>query len=364
MSSQEILIVGPEQSRTGGVSRYIAEQQRHLDTVTTTVYETGPASAATIRALLVGALLSIWRMVQFPLERRPDVMHVHSSFQHSFYRNAFYVLFGRYVWNCPVVLHVHGSSFDTFLQPDSRVVSWFQSVVLNATTRVVVLSSYWQSVLAAVVPEDRIVVVPNAVPTGEYDPEYPEMPHVVFLSNLIERKGITEFVAAVEAASDDPDVAPFQVTIAGSGPLADRVERLAAEHDHVTYLGYVDEAKKRALLSSGTIYALPTRAEGLPIAILEAMAAGMAIVSTPVGSIPEVVGEDNGLLVQPGDADALTEALVELLADPDRVDRMGRTNRAVAVADYSWEAAADRLTELYATVDDATPARATPVTAS
>lgn len=356
MSAPRVLIVGPERSRTGGVARYMVEQQQHLDGVPTRVYETGPAGVGTIRALLVGVVLSVLRMARFPLQSRPDVVHVHSSFGRSFYRNAFYVLFVRYVWRRPVVLHVHGSSFDTFLQPESRVVARFQSFVLRASSRIVVLSSYWRSVLSERVPEERITVLPNAVPTDQYEAGTPpERPHVVFLSNLIERKGVTEFTDAVRILLERPDTPAIDVTVAGSGPLSDRVEALAAEYEAVSYDGYVDEAEKRRLLASASIYVLPTRAEGLPIAILEAMAAGTAVVSTPVGSIPEVIGEDNGRLVDPGDAQALAETLSELVAQPETVRRMGETNREVAVGSYSWNATARHLEGLYADIDGTDP---------
>lgn len=348
--AQQILIVGPNRNRTGGVSRYMIEQQRHLDSVAAKLYETGPASADSTRSLLVGVLFSLWRMLRFPFQARPDVVHVHSSFKNSFYRNSFYVMFGQYVWRRPVVFHVHGSSFDEFLQPESRHESWFHSTVLNAATRVIVLSPYWQTVLAEHVPEERIVVLPNAVPTDEYDPVTDGEPHVVFLSNLIERKGVTEFADAIDALDGRPDLPGFEVTVAGSGQLTDRVEKLAADHDTVSYLGYIDEAHKRAVLEEGTIYVLPTRAEGLPIVILEAMAAGTAIVSTPVGSIPEVVADENGRLVAPADAGALTETLATLLADSETVSKMGETNRQTAVENYSWVATATKLEELYATV--------------
>ncbi|HKJ57861.1 MAG TPA: glycosyltransferase family 4 protein [Halobacteriales archaeon] len=353
MGQLELLIVGPSGERTGGIARYIDEQRRHLDGVSVAEYRTGPGNADTMVAFVAGVLASLWRMVRFPFRRRPDVVHVHSSYRHSFYRKAFYVLFVAYVWRRPVVVHVHGSSFDDFLDDASAPVARFQSVVLGAAAAVVVLSEYWRDVLATRVPDDRIVVLPNAVPTEAYEPAFErDRQHVVFLSNLIERKGVAEFAAAIDALAARDDAPDFDVTVAGLGPLADRVEALAEDHEHVTYRGYVDEAEKRRLLDDATIYALPTYAEGLPIALLEAMAGGAAIVSTPVGSIPEVVGDENGRLVPAGDADALADALYELLRAPELVRRMGRRNRERAVEEFSWEATGDRLEALYAGLAD------------
>ena len=353
MGRIELLVVGPDGDRTGGVARYMDEQGRHLDGVAVDEYRTGPGSVDTTAALVAGLLRSLWRMALFPLRRRPDVVHVHSSYGRSFFRKAFYVLFVAHVWRRPVVVHVHGSSFDDFLDTDSAALARFQSVVLGAAAAVVVLSDYWRDVLATRVPDERVVVLPNAVPTREYDPAFRrDRQHVVFLSNLVERKGVAEFAAAIDELAARDDAPDFDVTVAGLGPLAGRVEELAEDHEHVTYRGYVDESEKRRLLDDATIYALPTYAEGLPIALLEAMAGGAAIVSTPVGSIPEVVGDDDGRLVPAGDADALADALYELLRAPALVRRMGRRNRERAVEEFSWEATALRLEALYAGLAD------------
>ena len=351
MGQLELLIVGPSGERTGGIARYIDEQRRHLDGVSVAEYRTGPGNADTMVAFVAGVLASLWRMVRFPFRRRPDVVHVHSSYRHSFYRKAFYVLFATYAWRRPVVVHVHGSSFDEFLDTDSPWLARFQSFVLGAASVVVVLSEYWRDVLAERVPEEQVVVLPNAVPAGEYDPDFGgDRQHVVFLSNLVERKGVAEFAAAVDELATRDDLPPFDVTVAGAGPMADRASALAADHEHVSYVGYVEEAEKRRLLEDATIYALPTYAEGLPIAILEAMAGGTALLTTPVGSIPEVVGDDNGRLVAPGDDQALADALAELLGSPAIVRRMGRTNRERAREEFSWETTAARLCALYASL--------------
>jgi glycosyltransferase involved in cell wall biosynthesis len=123
----------------------------------------------------------------------------------------------------------------------------------------------------------------------------------------------------------------------------------------------VSESRKHELLSEGSIYVLPTHAENLPIALLEGMAGGNAVVSTPVGGIPNVVGEDQGVLVAPGDVAALADALAGLLEAPDRVERVGRRNRRFVEANHAWDAAVDRLESLYlelAAAERATPAAA------
>ncbi|MFB6164385.1 MAG: glycosyltransferase family 4 protein [Haloarculaceae archaeon] len=290
--------------------------------------------------------VSLWSLLQLPTREKPDVVHVHSSHGVAFYRASAFVLFAAVVWRCPVVVHVHGSSFDEFVADASAPVAAYQSLVLGAADRVIVLSPYWRDVLAERTDRKRLLVLPNAVDADAYDPAYDaDPPRLAFVSNHVERKGVGEFVDAVERLRDRD--ADLSVAIAGTGPLDHHAEHLAETDPAVTYEGYVSEARKRELLAESSVYVLPTHGEGLPIAMLEGMAGGNAVVATTVGSIPEVIDADRGRLVEPGDVDALVEALAELLAAREHLDAMGRRNRAAVEADYDWAVVIDELTELY-----------------
>jgi glycosyltransferase involved in cell wall biosynthesis len=344
----ELLIVGPAGHSTGGVARYIAQQQRYLpENVTGSVYDIATPNGEGPVWFLGAALRSLVLAFRFPFRSPPDVVHVHTSHYFSFYLSAFYTLFTAYVWDRPVVLHTHGSSFDEFVTTDSLPVRQLQSWVFDASDAVVVLSEYWYDVVGRRAPEEKLVVLPNAVSADEYTPAVDvDPPHLVFVSNHIQRKGIEEFVAAVRELSERTPL-EFEVTICGSGPLSDLSSELAAEYDHVRYLGYVDEPTKREVLCDGSIYVLPTYAEGLPIAILEAMAAANAIVSTDAGGIPDLVGPENGLTVTAGDVGDLTDSLADLIQSPERVREMGQTNHELVTSHYSWAATTRRLDTLY-----------------
>lgn len=353
MSVERLLIVGTLGG--GGIHRYVEEQRRHLAPhLDVSVYDmhsdpNGEGAAWFLRSLALALLAA----VRFPFRSRPDVVHVHTSHGYSFVRAAFYVLFAAHVWRRPVVVHVHGSGFDEFLEDDTPVVAALRRLVFDASDAVVALSEYWRDVLVGHVPPSKLHVLPNAVVPAEYDPDFGTSPlRVVFLSNLVERKGVPALVEAVDALADR-SLPPFQVEVAGSGPFSGEVEGLADRHDWVTYHGYVSEDEKRRLLGEGSVYVLPTHAEGLPIAMLEAMAGGNAVVSTGVGAIPAVVGEENGVIVEPRDPDGLADALADLVASPERVERMGRRNRQLVRQRYSWADAVETLLSLYEDVADA-----------
>lgn len=350
MNTDRLLIVGTLGG--GGIHQYVEQQYQHLDTVDASVYDmVSDPKGEGLWWLLTSIVASVWAAVRFPFRSPPDVVHVHTSHRYSFYRSTFYVLYASVVWNRPVVLHVHGSSFDRFVTTNSWFVNRIQSLVFGACDRIIVLSPYWEEVLSTRVPEEKIRVLPNAIDPSGYSPDFETDPqHVVFVSNLVERKGVTELTGAIEDLLDGNerlDPADVRISIAGSGPLAGDIEELADRYDAVEYLGYVSEREKRALLDSGSIFVLPAYAEGLPIAMLEGMAGGNAIVSTTVGSIPEVIDEENGLLIEPKNTTRLSDALATLIADPERTEEMGRANRQLVTETYSWDTAQRTLQEIY-----------------
>jgi len=342
----EILIVGTASKDSGGIAQYINEQVKHLG-ANIVVHDIAPPDGSGVRWLLAAVITAISDALEYPKYNPPDIVHVHTSHKLSFLRASFYILFTKYVWPCPVVVHIHGSSFDQFINTDYRLLAWYQSLVLGASCRVIVLSSYWEDILATRVASSKIRSIPNAIEASEYKPTLDRKePHIVFISNLVERKGVNEFIEVVQQL-ERTELPAFEVTIAGKGPLSDEVTAISTELDHVEYRGFVSEEEKQVIFNEGNIFVLPSYAEGLPIAILEAMAGGNAVISTNVGSIPEVIENENGIIVPPEEISPLRSALEELISDPDRVQKMGKRNREMAKTRYSWESVTNELNEVY-----------------
>lgn len=351
MEELDLLIVGTNNKSTGGIPRYIPEQLRHLPrSINASVYDIGAPEGSGWKWFLKSLLLALRDVLEFPLQSRPDVVHVHTSHFYSFYRASFYALFSAYVWRVPVVLHIHGSSFDEFVVSESFVSQTVQRAVYLAVDEIVVLSEYWKDQLALHVDKEKIRVIPNAIDPDDFSPSFDTNPfHIVFISDLIPRKGVIEFTDAIDRLLENGSH-DVRVSIAGKGPLEDTVHELADKHETVEYHGYVPESKKRELLNDGSIYVLPTHAEGLPIAILEAMAGGNSIISTPVGSIPEVINDKNGVLVSPGDVTQLANALEWSVSSPDEIHDAAEHNRKTVENRYAWNIVMDQIVETYANV--------------
>ena len=112
-------------------------------------------------------------------------------------------------------------------------------------------------------------------------------------------------------------------------------------------MGWADFDKKLELLKKSSVLVLPSYNEGLPMAILEGMACGKAIISTTVGAIPEVVKEENGILIEPGDTEKLSEALITYCMNQETVEKIGKNNIALIHTKYSMDAMHQKLAQYY-----------------
>jgi phosphatidylinositol alpha-1,6-mannosyltransferase len=176
---------------------------------------------------------------------------------------------------------------------------------------------------------------------------------LVTVARLSPEKGLADLLAAVAllvAAGR-----PVTLTVAGSGPDRERLAALVAElglGDRVRFAGFVPHGPAIvALLDAGDVFVLPSRSEGLPHSLVEAMARGLPVVATAVGGIPELLGDGSGVVVGVGDAPALAEAIGTLHADPSRRAALSASSLARAQR-FRPEA---QLTELCDLLADAYP---------
>jgi glycosyltransferase involved in cell wall biosynthesis len=218
------------------------------------------------------------------------------------------------------------------------------------------------------VPPDRVSLIPNAVIPAPDDPPnlsgtlpdgWLEEPLVGVVARLQPEKGVATFLKAAALVSKASPGARFLVV--GDGPLReelrDLVGRLGVE-DRVRFLGYRTEA--RALIRLLDVLVVPSLTEGSPLIVLEAMAAGVPVVASAVGGVPDQArhGEE-GLLVPPGDPEALAGAMDELLRDPRRARRLGAAGRRRTENGFSHETLVRRIEGVYrAVLEGKTPSDA------
>lgn len=246
----------------------------------------------------------------------------------------------------PILAVIHKPSFD---------------VETGRTTYVCVGAHLAEAVRARGVPAGRVFVVPNAVrldvPRAAAprladprlaDPRLAAAPVIVAGGRLHEKKGFDILLRAM-ARLRDAGVAA-ECRIAGEGPERARLEALAAELDlggRVRLAGWRDDLP--AFLAEGDLFAFPSHQEGFPLVLLQAMAAGLPIVSSAIDGPNEMLADGRtGLLVPDADPAALADALAALAADPARARALGAAARAVVERDYGPAALERRLGEAVA----------------
>jgi glycosyltransferase involved in cell wall biosynthesis len=177
---------------------------------------------------------------------------------------------------------------------------------------------------------------------GEHEPQEHEVLVAAVAANLEYWKGIDVLLDAARLAK-----APLQLEIYGAGSLRDELEEQARQAGiDARFHGFVGDIRER--LADADVLVQPSRADTLPLAVLEAMAGGLPVVGTRVGGIPELVLDgETGLVVPPEDPRALAAALDSLAADPERRRELGRRGRVRAGESFSPERATRRMVALY-----------------
>jgi glycosyltransferase involved in cell wall biosynthesis len=194
-------------------------------------------------------------------------------------------------------------------------------------------------------PHDSIRVIPNGVPPhpdGEVTRVVTDGPVVGSLGRLETQKGYDVLVRAL------PRLPGVTAVLVGDGAERERLERMAAElgvADRLRIVGWSDNP--RSYLPGFDVFVLPSRFEGLPLSVLEAMHAGVPVVATDVASTGESLSEGGGVLVQPEDVVGLVAAVAELLRDDERRAELGARAREVALRSYTTKAMCERFVELY-----------------
>jgi peptidoglycan/xylan/chitin deacetylase (PgdA/CDA1 family) len=199
------------------------------------------------------------------------------------------------------------------------------------------------------VEDGKILVIPNGIDADAFTPHrYSNAPRrIAMIACLREEKRIDVLVRAVPRILERYPDAEF--TLAGDGTcrteLTNLVEQLGVS-DRVRFLGHRDDVP--ALLDEADIFVLPSRSEAFPNSVMEAMAAGVPVVASNVGGIPELVRDGTtGRLVPPGDVDALASALLTLLGNPRQVEEFGRAGRRIIEQTYSFHRMVDQFQMLY-----------------
>ena len=284
---------------------------------------------------------TLWQLWRLP---KPDLIHLQFVDNGALY--ALY-LYKRH-YDVPLVISFHGTDV-THLPHQHRWLACGQHHVLQHANAITACS---QALLRQVPLLANVITksVPNGVQARifqEATPHTHDAPYLLSIARLVHKKGMD---LVLEAFTQLPQT-DHHLLIAGDGPLRIEYEllaqRLGISH-RVHFLGKVPPTQIPSLLAGSQLFVLGSRDEPFGIVLLEAMAAGKAVVATRVGGVPEFVEDGvNGRLVPPNDPVALAQGMSELLSNPTLRQKLAQTGKHLVSQQYTWKKQGSAFWQIY-----------------
>jgi glycosyltransferase involved in cell wall biosynthesis len=292
------------------------------------------------------ALGSLWVLMQAlghlvsgRISGRLAGVHVNMAERLSLFRKGAMIVVARLL-GIPVVLHLHAAQLHHFYRKLPAPLQALTRGIFALSSHCIVLGNAAREFVTEElrVPPNKVQVVNNGVPapTATRRIQSNGRPRrVLFLGNLSERKGVSDFLHALATPGLDWNI---QVSLAGGGDI-ERYQALAEElgiTGFVRFEGWADQTKAAALMASADVLILPSYDEGLPLVILEALAHGVAVICTPVGEIPFALQHGtSAIFVTPGDVPGIATALHQVLNDDLLRKRLEQNGRMLYEAKFS-----------------------------
>ncbi|GAC67486.1 glycosyltransferase family 4 protein [Gordonia soli] len=289
-----------------------------------------------LRKTLVGVVGMI-RATAIVLGGRVDILHIHLSHGGSVIRKGA-PLFAARITGTPSVVHAHSYNFAAWYRRLPRPAARLVRTILRADRWLILgtdLAAEYTEVLD--LDPSRVRVLLNPAPESrmagvQFDDRLPESRLVaVALGRLGERKGTPQIIEGVGRLDADTR-SSLAVVLAGDGDVEkSRAAARATAADVIEVRDWISPAERDELLDRASIFLLPSHDEGLPMALLEAMSAGLVPIVSLVGAIGDVIVDgQNGIVVPPGDSAAIADALHRVVDDVALRTRLQDAARATA----------------------------------
>ena len=260
-------------------------------------------------------------------------VHVNLASRMSLFRKGVLIIFCAAL-GVPTVLHLH-AQLGTFYARLPALLQALTRWVFALPKCVIVIGPAAKDFVTGVlrVPEAKVSMVINGVPepASTSSLAFPDgRKRLLFLGNLSDAKGVSDLLLAL--AHPSLQISGLEVRIAGGGDLV-RYQDFARQLNLqavVRFEGWCDQRKVSALLADCDVLVLPSHDEVLPLAILEGLAHGVAVVTTPVGEIPSLLTHGStAVFVKPGDPESIAAGLDDVLRQPERRQLLGQNGRSL-----------------------------------
>ncbi len=299
------------------------------------------------KALL--ALSAAMRFIFVCVVRHPTLVYVHLGSNSSLYRESIFIILAK-LCGKKVLTHFHAGDIDNYYPNQSQLGKWFIRRGIGLSDRVIAVSHESARQLRGLVPSLDISVLPNAIDTSIFlnirrtlKEQNDRTVRLLFAGAVGKLKGEIDLIKSLAILRSQK----LNVKVSFLGYGAENLAEHCREHGIsglIEHLGPVSMDKRIAFFEQADIFVLPTYAEAMPISLIEAMAAGLAIVSTPVGGIPEIIDDGKeGFLVECGNINTLAEKISLLVNNKDVRYEMGMKARQKACEQMDFSMYVERL---------------------
>jgi glycosyltransferase involved in cell wall biosynthesis len=352
------LLLGPRRDALSGVSTHLSLllNSRLAEEFALIHFEVG-SEGRNEGALgrLARLIVSPLRLAAAVLAHRAAIVHLNTALTvRAYWRDLAYAIVAR-LCGATVLYQVHGGPLPQEFCRGYRLLMAFVRATLRLADAIVAMSASEADAFRRFVGSIPVFAFPNGIDCTPYATlvragSSPSVPlRLLYIGRLVREKGLYELLQGLALARRQGVAA--ELVIAGAGPEEAGLQQAAAAHglEGVSFLGPVRGVAKMTLLERADAFVLPSYAEGLPYALLESMAAGVPVIATRVGGIPELVADgSNGLLVEPQAAQAIAVAIRTLACDREALARMSAASRATIAARYSIGRLAAEFCRVYA----------------
>jgi glycosyltransferase involved in cell wall biosynthesis len=346
-----ILFVAPSETCQGGISAVVSNYKHSSfwSRYNCFLYVTSIESNMRLYSLTYQVLRLIW-FLPFILINRPAVISVHTASRNSFYRSFLYILLAK-IAKIPVVLHIHPAFFYDFYQQGGSVRKYLIHTAGKFSDKIVFLAPIIRDKFLSIFNNEKLLVIPNSVDVSAYQDlrtDSERKYQLLFMGWIVKEKGVYDIVDVIpDVAAHFPDV---QFVFAGNKEVELLQKKINKRglNSLARVDGWGSGQKKIDLFLNSYCLLLPSYTEGIPNVILEAMASGLPVVTTPVGGIPSVVQEGvTGLFVTPGNKTELKNAILKLLKDDQLWEKMSKEALNQAYESFDIEVIGSKLENLY-----------------
>jgi glycosyltransferase involved in cell wall biosynthesis len=279
---------------------------------------------------------------------RPQIVYIHSASYTSFWEKVIYVLLAKLFFR-KIVFHSHGGFFEKFYSQSNWSLQLIIRNTLGLCERIIVLSDVWFTFFQKLIPADKIAIVPNGIIPDSFiksDIAKSERPSFLFVGRVGAPKGVYDLLRATKIVQKNVDC---EVWFMGNGE-ADKVKQISKDLGlkYIKLLGPKYDQEKADIYSKAWCFVLPSHAEGMPITILEAFAAGLPVIATTVGTIPQVVLDGkNGFLFEKSNTKTCAQLMERVIQDEKCRKSMSILNRAEVLEKYNINKSAIKVSTIF-----------------